>query len=356
MRILYVCADPDISPFGGNGPAAHVRAITGALAARGHAVTVACLRTDGGNALPLGLAVAVMPEGEHQQAVWLGGQMRRLGIDVIIERGSPRSGAAVEAVGQWPIPLLLEVDAPLVDDTRRRWESRLLTAADHVIAISEVVAWHALACGVPRERLSVVANGVDPMRFAGVQGHSVRLEYDLRRRFVVGYCGSLQPWHGVTDAVAALAMLPPSVMLLVVGDGPERQAIHDCAFDLDVADRVVMTGAVPETEVPAYLAAVDLGVAPYTAVERFYLSPLKVLEYCAAGLPVVATAQGEMPQLGGAALLVPPAQPHALAEAIAQLAADPELRTAMSRAARAYATSRTWAHAAERIEQLAIAV
>src|SRR5258708_20494471 len=142
--------------------------------------------------------------------------MGRLGIDVVIERCSQRSGAAVEAVEQWPIPLLLEVDAPL-DEKRRGWESHLLTAADHVIAISEVVAWHALACGVPRERLSVVANGVDPIRFAGVQGHSVRLEYDLRRRFVIGYCGRLQPGHGVPRAVEALALLPRSVRTPVLG-------------------------------------------------------------------------------------------------------------------------------------------
>ena len=229
----------------------------------------------------------------------------------------------------------------------------MLTAADHVVAVSEVVAWHALGRGVPRSRLSVVPNGVDPVRFAGVQGHSVRLEHDLGRRFVVVFCGSLQPWHGVEDAVEAMAMLPPSVALLVVGDGPRRKAIAARAADLGVADRVILAGAVPETDIPVYLAAADTGIAPYTAVERFYYSPLKVLEYCAAGLPVVATAQGELAHLGGAAVLVPPADPIALAEAVAALAEAGELRREMSRAGRAHAAAHTWAQAAERIELLA---
>jgi glycosyltransferase involved in cell wall biosynthesis len=367
MRILYVCADPMVSPLGDSAASAHVRAVARALSSRGHAVTLACRRTDGPNQMSAGISLAVMPEGWNEQTRWMIDQLRRLGIDAVIERHSLRSGPAADAVDRWPIPLVVEVNSPLVDDAARagelddvsswrRWETRMLTGADHVVAVSEVVAWYALACGVPRGRVSVVPNGVDPVRFAGVEGHSVRLEFDLRRNFVLGYCGSLEPGQGLEDVVEALALLPPNVRLLIVGEGPERQTIRRCAARFGVEDRVVLAGSVPEAEVPAFLAAVDAGIAPYTDVERFYYSPLEVLEYCAAGLPIVATAQGEMSQLGGAALTVPPGDPRAIAEAVARLAGDDQLRASMSRAARAYAARRTWEQAAERIEELVHAV
>jgi glycosyltransferase involved in cell wall biosynthesis len=363
MRVLYVCSDPGISPLGEGGTAAHLRALSAAMVRRGHAVTIACRRTDGDNRLAPGVAVAVMPEGWSAQAGWLLDQMRRTGSDVVVERYSLRSGPAVDARHEWPIALLLEVDAPLVEealrsgviddaDAWRRWEARLFADVDHVVAVSEVVSWHVLATGVPRDRVSVVPNGVDPMRFAGVQGHSVRLQYDLGHRFVAGYCGTLDSWHGVEDLVEAAAMLPRDTRVLIVGDGPNREQVQQCAVDFGVDDRVVMTGAVPETEVPHHLAAMDVGVAPYNAVERFYLSPLKVLEYCAAGLPMVATAQGELTRLGGAATLVPPADPAALAAALAGLAEDPARRQFMARAARAHANERTWDRAAQKLEEV----
>lgn len=367
MRVLYVCADPRISPFGSTGGAAHIRGITRALAARGHAVTVACRRTDGDNLLGPGISVAQLPAGWNEQAAWLGQEMRRLGSDVVVERWSLHTGAAVEARRQWPIPLLLEAQRPVVDhaarDQRladvagwRRWEARVLAGVDHVLAVSEVVAWHALSCGAPPERVSVVPNGVDPARFDGVAGHSVRLQFDLRRSFVVGYCGSLKPWHGAADAVEALAMLPERVRLLVVGTGPERMALRARADSLGVEERVILAGVVPEHDVPPHLAAMDVGLAPYAPTARLDYSPLKLLEYCAAGLPVVATGHGEATRLGGAAVLVPPSSPTALAGAIAELADDPERREAMSAAARAHAAARTWDDAARRVEEIAVAV
>jgi len=367
MRILYVCADPQVTPHGVDGEAAHVRAVTGALTARGHAVTLACRRTDGPNPLARGVAMQVMPEGWQEQSRWLADQMRRLGIDAVVERMSLRSGPVVEATQRWPIPLLLHVTAPLVEeaarqdalddvDDWRRWEARLLSAADHVVAVSEIVAWHVLGCGVPRDRVSVVPNGVDPMRFAGIQGHSVRLEYDLRRSFVVGWRGEIDGGHGLDEVVEALDMLPRSVRLLVVGDGPALYSVRAWARSLGVADRVAFAGSVLEAEVPAFLAACDAAVAPCSAANRLYRSPLELLEYCAAGLPVVATGQEDLGLLGGAALLVPQGDATALAEAISRLAGDRRLRERMARAARTHASSRTWERAGALIEEQVAAV
>lgn len=367
MRILYVCADPHVSPHGADGEAAHVRAVTAALTSRGHSVTLACRRTDGPNPLARGVSVQMMPEGWQEQARWLVDQMRRLGIDAVIERMSLRSGPLIDATQRWPIPVMLHVTAPLVEeaarqdalddvDDWRRWEARLLAAADHVVAVSEVVAWHVLGRGVRPDRVSVVANGVDPMRFAGVQGHSVRLEFDLRSNFVVGWRGELDDAHALDDVVDALAMLPDSVRLLVIGQGPELPALRARVHDAGMADRVAFADEVLEAEVPAFLAACDAAVAPRTALDRLYRSPMELLEYCAAGLPVVATGQEDVGLLGGSALLVPPSDPAALAEAIVLLAGDRRLRERLARAARTHASRRTWDRAAALMERQVAAV
>lgn len=365
MRILYVCADRGISPCGDKGASAHVRAITAALAARGDSVTVACRRRDGRNAVAAEVRVTLLPEDETGHASWLIERARELEIDVIVERYSLSSGPATVAAREVGCPVLLEVNAPLVEEAARfrglhdaetwqRREAAVIAAADHVMAVSPAVARHALACGAPAGRISVVANGVDVARFGGIAGDAVRARHHLDGSFVAGFCGSLKPWHGVIDVVDALPLLPPLVKLLIVGDGPERDRIASRCRKLAVDDRVVMTGAVPESDVPAHLAAMDAGVAPYDEMDRFYFSPLKVLEYCAAGLPVVATDQGEMRDLGDAALLVPPRRPAALAAAIALISGDPERRASMSRAARASAAARTWEHTARRIQELAV--
>jgi glycosyltransferase involved in cell wall biosynthesis len=155
----------------------------------------------------------------------------------------------------------------------------------------------------------------------------------------------------VIDLVNAFAVLPTDSRLLIVGDGPERGAIEGELSRLGLQQRVVLTGAVPHAKVPSYLAAMDIGVAPYREQPDFYFSPLKVVEYLAAALPVVATAQGDLAALvGEAGLLVPPGSIPALQAALARLVDDPNLRTRMSQAARLRAAGLTWDGVAQSVE------
>src|SRR5690606_35992876 len=87
-----------------------------------------------------------------------------------------------------------------------------------------------------------------------------------------------------------------------------------------------LAGAVEPAEVPAWLARMDIAVAPYHGDQPFYFSPLKIYEYMAAGLPVVASDVGDLAALvrhGETGLLCPPGDPPALAAALARLAGDP---------------------------------
>jgi glycosyltransferase involved in cell wall biosynthesis len=104
--------------------------------------------------------------------------------------------------------------------------------------------------------------------------------------------------------------------------------------------RVILTGRVPHADIPAYLAAMDVTVAPYTAQDGFYFSPLKVVESLAAGRPVVAPRLGQLTDLlqdGVTGLLYPPGDRAAFVERVLELLNNPLRLQAMGRAAAAAA-------------------
>ena len=109
----------------------------------------------------------------------------------------------------------------------------------------------------------------------------------------------------------------------------------------------------PHDAVPGYLAAMTVGTAPYRSQPDFYFSPVKVAEYLAAGLPLVASRQGDLPDLvGDAGLLVTPDDVDELRQALRGLLSDPPLRNRMQGAARQRARARTWDEAAAQVESV----
>jgi glycosyltransferase involved in cell wall biosynthesis len=124
-----------------------------------------------------------------------------------------------------------------------------------------------------------------------------------------------------------------------IGDGPERAAAVRAARDVP---GVTFTGALPHSELPAALAAADIGVAPFDPAKHrplrlgFYWSPLKIFEYMAVGLPVVAPALprlGRLVEHGREGLLYDPSDPRGLDRALVALA-EPAVRQRMGSAAR----------------------
>src|SRR5262249_43405581 len=194
---------------------------------------------------------------------------------------------------------------------------------------------------------------------------AVHARYGLGTAIVIGFVGSLKPWHGVDLLLEAFADLrDKQLRLLIVGDGPQAETLRSRAMAPDLAGTVVFTGQIPHTQIGAYLAAMDIAVAPYRAPGPdegdFYFSPLKVFEYMAAGRPVVAPRLGQIREVvehGQHGLLYPPDDTRALTTHLLQLIRNPAQRTQMGRAGATHVGQQyTWSgnalHIAELIQQL----
>jgi len=361
MRIAYICADPGIPLRGGKGASVHLRSLATALAGRGHDVLLGCARLDGPNPPPPSVGLVELPKNGNGQ--WLGETFSELQIEAVIERYAIDGGAALDAAAGLGLPYVLEVNAPLVDEAARfrglkdaeHWRQRersLVVRAGHVVVVSTALREHVIASGADPAAVEVIPNGVDVELFGQGGGAAVRARWGLGSALVIGFAGSLKPWHGVRVLLEAARELPPEIRVLVVGDGPEREALEKLASkEHGLQERVVFAGAVLHAEMPAYLDAMDVAVAPFEALAGFYFSPLKVAEYMGSGRPVVASRQGDLADLlAGTGLLTEPGDAPELRDALLNLASDADLRCRLGDAARARAKGMSWTLVAERVE------
>lgn len=365
MRIAYVCVDPGIPVFGTKGASVHIQEVVREFLALGHEVKVFAVRS--GKQVPADLATlptafypistkeaAERELAQQEVAQRIVDDIQAWGADLIYERYSLFSTVIADSA----TPGILEINAPLIDEQRQHRvlvhqqeaEQALvaqLKAATLAYAVSEqVAAWaQQKADGVT---VPAIPNGVSTSRITPSP------EEDGAP--VVTFVGTLKPWHGVTDLITAASLARQPWRLRILGDGPERENLQAQAAELGLD--VEFSGALAPEDMPAALAGSALGVAPYpapSASDDHYFSPLKVYEYLAAGLPVVATAIGQIPDIiEGAGTLVPGSDAPALAAAIDELAADPQLRATYGSRARQLAETRhSWAQVVEQVFALA---
>lgn len=370
MHIVHVSTDPGIPVWGAKGASVHVQEMLRAFLRRGAHVTLLSPRLEGKPPADL-TAVEVLelpptPKGDPEtraRALLVGNDavataLGRVAPDLVYERHALFSHAAMEWARKKGLPAILEVNAPLVaEQTAHRSlglpeeaeasVKRAMRAAGLVAAVSTPVAEHARAMGA--RNVLVVPNAVDPARFPEPAPPT-------RRPFTVGFLGSMKPWHGLpvlVDAVALLRVKVPNARLLIVGDGPERVSVEARLAAHGLSDAVEVTGLLPAAAVPAALARMDVGTAPYGASRSFYFSPLKIYEYFAAARPVVASATGHLGDIvseGRTGHLVAPDDPAALAEALVGLARNPARAQRMGQTGRDWVlTNHTWDMTAERV-------
>mgnify|MGYP001186335542 FL=1 len=214
------------------------------------------------------------------------------------------------------------------------------------------------------DRVLVAHDGFRAARFANMPSQAeARAALGVApEAFVVGYVGRLHTMgmpkglDTLVDAIAWAAERGGPIDLLLVG-GPDEgvRALREqwAARGLP-GERLHAAGQVPPAEIPRYLAALDVGALPLPWTEHFayFASAIKLFEYLAAGCAVIASdlpSTAEVVRDGETALLAPPGDAQAWADALARLRDDPALRERLGKAARALSTKYTWQARAERI-------
>ncbi len=267
--------------------------------------------------------------------------------DVLYQRFGCYRFAGVNLAKHCKTPLIMEMNgsnsfpaewrqrySPLYVKMIQQTERRICQRADVVIVVTQPLKGYLIGLGIPQKRVFVSPNGVDVTRFFPNESSrlAVRDQYGLNGKLIVGFVGGIRPYHGVNiliDSARLIVKECPQVHFLIVGDGPPKDALEQQTRDWELTNAVTFTGSVPFREVPAYINAMDIAVAPYEKFPHLYGSPIKLCEYMAVAKPVVTTRR---PLTEGIiinnrnGLVVEPGDEQQLADAILKLALNRNLR------------------------------
>jgi hypothetical protein len=224
-----------------------------------------------------------------------------------------------------------------------RLELAAYAAADTVVVVSDGFRANLIGRGVAADKVHTIRNGVRPGEFDPGAPADARLRERLGAGpgdclvLYAGTHGISQGLPSVADAAARLAG-EEQIRFAFVGEGADKQRLRHRIAEHGLG-RVTLLPSVPHEQVPALLAAADICLVPLRDVPLFSsFIPSKMFEYLAAGKPVVGALAGEAAQIlrEAGAQVVPPEDSEALADAIRQLAVDPQRRLEMGRHGRCY--------------------
>ena len=249
MRIAYVCLDPGVPVFGRKGCSIHCQEVIRALLHRGYEVEIFATRL--GKDIPADLQGVTAhrlvrkldrdPATREQMLMDLNSVVKKKmkkaeSFDMIYERYSLWSYAAMKFAKRSEIPGILEVNSPLIaeqknyralinDAQARETSEKCFRFASSVITVSDQVASQIFKSYPVESKTTTIPNGVNCERFAAT---SDRVAFDADA-VSIGFVGTLKPWHGVSillEAFSAVHSQNPDVSLTIVGDGPEKEALQ----------------------------------------------------------------------------------------------------------------------------------
>ncbi|MEM1552341.1 MAG: glycosyltransferase [Candidatus Bathyarchaeia archaeon] len=243
----------------------------------------------------------------------------------------------------------------------QRWLLRQIAyhpALRMVVVLTSFIKQGLINMGIPEEKIVVLPDGVDLALFESLPSREecrrkLRLPLD---HFIIGYIGrfrTLEMEKGIPELIEAMAYIPVidgtrPLLLCVGGPMDAVPAYLDLARRIGLPEhRLKFVDRVPNTEVPYWIRACDIAVAPFPNTKHYayFMSPLKLFEYMAAGVPIVATdlpSIREVLRHGENAWLVPPSDPKALAEGIRSLLENPDFAKALAARAKQDAQRYTW--------------
>lgn len=367
LRILY-----HHRTLSGDGQAVHIAAMVKAFRDMGHKVLVVGPTNAGAAGDDRGSWMtrlrSLLPRwlGEVAEMLysWRAGRrldtlIRQFQPDMIYERYALFMRAGVDRAAQYDLPLFLEVNSPAATERRNHGglsfkaaaltsETTIWQRATHTLPVSDVLRSQLLDRGVAPECSTTIHNAIDPSCLLPLPKRS------KNGAITLAFAGFVRTWHRL-DRVVDLLAAPQfkDVTLKLIGDGPATMSLKAQASKLGVTDRLVMTGGLPQAAVQDELMTADIGLLPAITA---YASPLKLFDYMAAGLAIIASDAPNIREIlthNKDALLVNSSQ-AALRDALATLVRDAHRRTSLGIAARAELERRPyfWSANAERITDL----
>jgi glycosyltransferase involved in cell wall biosynthesis len=200
-----------------------------------------------------------------------------------------------------------------------------------------VERWH-----VPREKISVIENGVETQTFAPGLGATLRQELQFEGKFVASYIGTMGMAHGletVLEAAAQLRDTRPEIIFLMLGEGAERERIATMARVRGLHN-VRFVEQQPRENIPAYICASDVCLVLLKNTELFKtVIPSKMLEFMSCACPVILGVDGQARTIlekARAGLVIEPEDASALAKAVCYLAANRETVRELGKNGREY--------------------
>ena len=319
------------SSLGWGGQELRILAESKGLARRGHDITLICpLEARIYDEAPgWGLRPVALPIATKRLDGWLA--LRRWlhanRPDVVSTHSSTDSWLV--ALGtRLPIVRTRHISAPVPRNILTRW---LYGRAARIVTTGEALKRELVErTGVPAERIESVPTGADPAVYAPGDKYAARMHLGLPQdAMLVGIVATLRSWKGHRYLVEAL---PSGARLVIVGDGPQREALEEQVSAAGLQARVQFAGN--QRDVVPWLRALDIFALPSYANEGV---PQALMQAMLVGLPCVTTSVGGIGELaidGVTAVLVPPENPGALRSALERLMQDVELRDKLGAAAR----------------------
>lgn len=214
--------------------------------------------------------------------------------EVIYERYNLYQPAGVIAAKLFKIPLLLEINAPLVEERAKysglalqgfakKIEDFTWRGATHCLPVTDVLADYMREANIPESRITVIHNGVRQQFIDEMMQHDINVN---KQEIVIGFTGFIHPWHGMDKALEAIAEhkeLP--LRLICVGDGNILPDLRQQAETLGISEKVEFKGLVTRDKVLDFVKEFDIALQPDVTA---YASPLKMFEYMAVGALIVA--------------------------------------------------------------------
>ena len=322
------------SSLGWGGQELRILAESQGLARRGHELTLLCPPEARiyAEAPAWGLRTVALPIGRKRlgSLLVLRRWLRANHCDVLSTHSSTDSwlGALATVGTHLPIVRTRHISAPVPRNALSRW---LYRRASRIVTAGEALkADLAERTGVPPERIESVPTGADPAMYRPGDKLAARAQLGLpREALLVGIVATLRSWKGHRYLLEAL---PAGATLIIVGDGPQREALEAQVKEAGLQGRVRFAG--DRRDVVPWLQALDIFALPSYANEGV---PQALLQAMLVGLPCVTTDVGSIRELatdGVTALVVPPKDIGALRASLERLMQDAALRGRLGEAAR----------------------